>query len=99
MTTEGNFYGGLTGRMAAGCVGSYIGKGSCEAGALTAAFDYLYNAKGDDSDVPDFAGQAWRGVQSAILEGTKALMQSYADLVNPASSAITCVNEGCGPGG
>jgi hypothetical protein len=42
--TEGNFGAGLAGRMAAGCVGSYIGKGSCEAGAVTAAFDYLYNA-------------------------------------------------------
>lgn len=44
--TEGNFYGGLAGRMAAGCVGSYIGKGACEAGAVTAAFDYIYNECG-----------------------------------------------------
>ena len=44
--TDGNFYGGLAGRMAVGCAGAHIGGGSCEAGALTAAFDYLYNAKG-----------------------------------------------------
>ena len=31
---DGNFYGGLAGRMAAGCVGSHIGGGSCEAGAV-----------------------------------------------------------------
>ncbi len=95
-----SFAGGLAGRMAAGCVGSYIGKGSCEAGAVTAAFDYLYNARGrDDPDIPDFAGDAWRGVQRTIGEGAMALATAYANLINPLSGAIDCLKDGCGAGG
>ena len=55
--------------MAAGCVGSYIGKGSCEAGAVTAAFDYIYNANGGQAKLGNGKEYDLPTVPQSLVDG------------------------------